>query len=170
MMDMIGNGAIFSECGQYRLRLDRYIGAGDVVAAVFGVNPSQAGADHNDQTSKKWIGFGKRLRWRRYVAANAFGLIATDVRDLATAADPYGPRYKETVAEVISEADVLIACWGSRKKLPKVLRPRLDDMAMHLRQSGKPVFCWGHTASGDPIHPMMLGYATPLIPFRGCEA
>lgn len=166
-MDLIRNGAKFSDCGLYRLRLDRYIGSGKIVAAVFGVNPSKAGADMNDQTSKKWIGFGQRLGWQRYVAANAFGLVATDVRELATAADPYGPQYDESVAEVIAEADILIACWGNRSKLPKALRPRLDQMALRLRQSGKPVYCWGLTASGDPIHPVMLGYATPLIPFDG---
>ena len=163
MTDLLGNGAVFSDCGRYRLRLDRYVGAGDTVAVVVGVNPSTAGADVDDQTTKKWFGFGRRLGWKRYVAVNAFGLISTDVKGLAVAADPYGPDYDESIKAVLAEADIIVACWGNRTKLPKSLRPRLDEMARRLHGCGKPVLCWGLTSSGDPIHPMMLGYDTPLI-------
>jgi hypothetical protein len=34
-----------------------------------------------------------------------------------------------------------------------------------LLASGKPVLHFGTTKSGDPLHPQMLGYATPLIPW-----
>jgi hypothetical protein len=32
--------------------------------------------------------------------------------------------------------------------------------------SGKPVKIFGLTKGGDPLHPLFLGYETPLVPWR----
>lgn len=164
MIDLLGNSAVFSPDRMFRYRLDRYIGAGEIVAAVFGVNPSTAGEEKNDQTANKWRGFGERLGWRRYIAANPFALVSTDVRGLASAPDPFGPDNARHIAEIVAEADILVPCWGRRSKLPNSLRPHLDVLRAVLLGSGKPVMCWGLTACGEPVHPMMLGYSTPLVP------
>lgn len=166
MLDLTGSGAVISACGLYRPRLDRYIVAGATVAAVFGVNGSTATADEDDQTVRKWLGFGRRLGWARLIVGNPFSFRATDVRALASADDPVGPDNARYLGEIIAEADVLVACWGDRGKLPRRLRPELDHMAARLLASGKPVKCWGLTKAGDPVHPLMLGYATPLIDFK----
>jgi hypothetical protein len=163
--DLSGSGAVISPCGMYRYRLDRHVGAGPIVAAVFGVNGSTAGPTANDHTVRKWLGFGERLGWKRLIVGNPFGWRATDVSELGKVADPVGPENARYLAEIIAEADVLVACWGRRSKLPRRLRPELDRLAALLRSSGKPVLCWGRTAGGDPIHPLTLGYSTPLVAF-----
>jgi hypothetical protein len=52
---------------------------------------------------------------------------------------------------------------GVRSKVPKELHAELDSFMELLIESGKPVLCFGKTASGDPKHPLMLGYATRLV-------
>jgi hypothetical protein len=165
MLDFAGSGAVISPCGLYRSRLDRHVGAGRIVAAVFGVNGATADATVDDHTVRKWRGFGERLGWSRFIVGNAFDFRAADVRALARAADPIGPENARYLAEIVAEADVLVACWGNRWKLPVRMRPELDKLAMQLRASGKSLKCWGTTASGDPIHPLTLRYDTPLIDF-----
>jgi hypothetical protein len=167
MLDLAGNGAVISECGTYRYRLDRHVGAGDRVYAFFGINPSTADAALDDATVRKWRGFSKRLGAARFIVGNVFAFRATDVGELRDAADPVGPEWRRHMEEIIAEADVLVPCWGSRVKLKSPhLRDRLDVMLGALRGTGKPLMCWGRTASGDPIHPLMLGYETTLVEFN----
>lgn len=154
--------AIFSACGTYRHRLEREVQPEGVVFAYFGVNPSKAGAIVEDQTTMKWRGFTLINGGRRYIAGNAFGYRATAVRDLASVADPVGPGNADHINAIIADADILVPCWGSRIKLPKHLRIHLDDLMVRLLGSGKPVKVFGRTSSGDPKHPLMLGYDTPL--------
>lgn len=156
--------AVFSPCGHYRLRLDRECSLiGRLVFAYFGVNCSTAGAQANDPTVNKWTGFTIRNDGRRFIVGNPFAYIATDVRELAAAADPVGPDNDRYLAEIIAEADVLVPCWGSRTKLPQALRPRLDWLRDMIFAAGKPVKIFGLTQSGDPTHPLMLSYSTPLV-------
>lgn len=158
--------AVLSECEQYRLRLDRDIPEipHGPVYAYFGVNPSTADATIDDQTVKKWIGFTRVFGGSRFIVGNVFAYRATDVKKLASACtDLYGPGYRDHMREIIAEADVLVPCWGSIKKVPPSLRYQFSRVKKWLRESGKPVKVFGFTKDGDPKHPMMLGYDTPLI-------
>lgn len=155
--------AILSSCQRYRWRLEREIGAGTVSVAVFGVNPSTADASLDDQTVRKWRGFGTRLSWRRIIVGNVFSFRATDVRRLAAEVDPFGPDHWAHQARIIEDADLLVPCWGSRTKVPKELHPQFDALLRLLHSTGKPVMCWGTTGSGDPKHPLTLGYRTELV-------
>lgn len=154
--------AVISECGTYRYRLDRHVQAEGLVFAYFGVNGATATGEEEDQTTKKWLGFTMRNGGRRYIAANPFGYRATDVRELAKASDPVGPENARYLREIIAKADVLVPCWGSRVKIPPRLRGHLWELKDLLFASGKPVKTFGFTLSGDPKHPLMLGYDTPL--------
>lgn len=128
--------AVISPCGVYRYRLERTIGLQQgPVYAYFGVNGSTATATEDDHTVRKWIGFTKVFGGSRFVVGNVFGYRATDVRELAAAMDPIGP-------------DNAL---------------HLDNLMEQLVQSGKPVMTFGLTNSGDPKHPLTLGYDTPLV-------
>lgn len=162
---MSDRSAVLSDCGLYRWRLDREIAPAGLTAAVFGINPSTADALLDDATVRKWRGFGQRLSWGRVLVGNAFAWRATDVRELARAADPFGQDYDLHLEAIIGQADLLVPCWGDRGKIPKALRPQLDALMGRFTSSGKPVMCWGLTAGGDPRHPLMLGYHTPLRDF-----
>ncbi|MEY2117306.1 DUF1643 domain-containing protein [Rhodanobacter sp. FW106-PBR-R2A-1-13] len=154
--------AVLSLCGRYRYRLERNVGLTGIVIAYFGVNPSTADSETEDATSRKWAGFARVNGARRYIAGNAFAFRATDVRRLATADDPVGSENAAYLQGIIADADILVPCWGSRRKLPPPLWPQLDQLAGLLRASGKPIKVLGITASGDPAHPLVLGYRTPL--------
>lgn len=155
-------GAVISPCGLYRLRLDRAISLSGPVYGLCGVNPSTADAETDDATIRKDIGFVTRWGGSRLIKFNVFGYRATDVRELAKVEDPYGPNLDFYTRQIIDECDVLIPCWGNRAKIPKRLRPALEKMKHRMRMSGKPVMVFGFTKSGDPMHPLMLGYDTTL--------
>lgn len=155
--------AIISPCGQYRYRLDRTIATtSGPVYAFFGVNPSTTDASLDDATVRKWKGFCRRWGVGRFVVGNVFAFRATDVKDLALVDDPFGPEIGEHTTNIIAEADVLIPCWGNTTKVPPRLRFAFDVLPDTLLASGKPVQHFGLTASGDPKHPLMLGYDTAL--------
>lgn len=155
--------AVISPCGTWRYSLGRVVADAGPVFAYFGVNGSTATADENDHTVTKWIGFTERNGGSRFLVGNPFAYRATDVRELATAADPVGPENASHLAAIIAEADILVPCWGNRAKLPRSLRFRLDALRDRIFAAGKPVKVFGFTASGDPLHPLMLAYSTPLI-------
>ena len=155
--------AIISHCGKYRYRLDRTVLDSGPVYAFFGVNPSTADASVDDATVRKWRGFVQRWGGSRFIVGNVFAYRATDVNELATAVDPFGDLIGDHTTEIISEADVLVPCWGNANKVPPRLQFAFDMLMDALVSSGKPVKHFGVTAAGDPKHPLMLGYSTPLL-------
>jgi hypothetical protein len=157
--------AILSECGKYRYRLERELHTDPgPVYAFFGVNPSTADHRNDDATVRKWSGFVWRWGGPRYIVGNVFAYRATDVRELAAAFIPTGLDNAYHLSKIAEEADILVPCWGNRSKVQKGLRYHFDNTLAALRRTGKPLMCFGKTASGDPLHPLMLGYDTKLIP------
>jgi hypothetical protein len=156
--------AVLSPCRKYRYKLFRDTdGQQDKLIAYFGVNPSTACESKDDSTVRRWKGFSALFDANRMIVGNVFAYRSTDVNALARVDDPIGPKNHEYVSEIIERADILVPCWGSRAKLPKVLRPHLDKFIEILQDSNKPVMCFGKTASNDPAHPLMLPYSTQLV-------
>jgi len=159
--------AILSDDLRYRYRLEREVLPDGFVIAYFGINPSTADATLDDSTVKKWIGFSERLGARKFIVGNVFAYRATDVGELADAYNPVGSDNITHIENIIADADLLVPCWGNRGKVPKALRPQIDWLAARMsfetqKQEGKPVLVFGRTKSGDPLHPLMLPYATQL--------
>lgn len=161
--------AIISPCGKYRYRLDRAVSVSGPVYAFFGVNPSTADANTDDATVRKWHGFVTTWGGRKFVVGNVFAYRATDVRTLAAVDDPFGDDIGEHTTDIITEADILVPCWGNTSKVPPRLRFAFDVLLESLLCSGKPVRHFGLTKSGDPKHPLMLGYSTPLAPWEDSD-
>lgn len=168
--------AVLSPCGLYRYRLARAMHPTVVdlaqpgplrgkVLAFFGVNPSTADASVDDATVRKWIGFCRIWGVPRFIVGNAFAFRATDVRHLAGVEDPYGAEIGDHITDIITEADVLVPCWGDTGKVPPKLRGAFDVLMDALLSSGKPVMHFGLTKAGDPKHPLMLAYSTLLTPW-----
>lgn len=159
--------AVLSPCGQYRYRLERETRhpdrEGRMVVVFIGVNPSTADAMADDATVRKWRGFSTRWGYTHFVVGNLFGYRATDVRALANVPDPVGPECDAHLLTMLRDADTVVPCWGDRGKLPKHLRARIDHVWNLIADSGAPVFALGMTKGGDPKHPLMLGYDTPLM-------
>lgn len=155
--------AVISPCQRYRYRLDRDVQEEGVVIGFYGVNGSTAGEEENDQTVRKWIGFTKRIGGRKFVVGNPFAFRATDVKYLAKVDDPVGPLNGHYLREIIRDVDMHVPCWGSRDKVPNALRYHFDMLADRLFASGKPIWTFGFTASGDPMHPLMLPYDVQMV-------
>lgn len=163
--------AIFSDDGLYRHRLDFEVADSGLVVLLCGCNPSVAGriiaggVRGTDHTVEKWHGFGRRNDWRRGIVVNGLDRISTQVRELS-ARDAVSDANSSYVDAAIAEADILLPCWGNLTKVPLPLRVHFGNVLAKMYASGKPVKTFGLTKGGDPKHPLMLGYDTPIIDWR----
>jgi len=156
--------AWLSECQKYRYTLARTWRKKGLLFAYFGINPSTADANIDDATVKKWIGFTERNGGRGFIVGNVFSYRATNVKELAKCHNPTGGMANAShILTIIKKADVLVPCWGNASKVPAHLRHNISDLMSLLIESGKPIKIFGKTKSGDPRHPLMLSYNTPLI-------
>lgn len=158
--------AIFSECGFYRYRLERDIAETGKIAFACLVNPSIAGADNNDQTVGKLIGFGQRNGIRRWLLGNPFAFITTDIKGLAKAKDPIGPDNDKHLRAMMREAEIHVVGWGALNKLPETLRGRWKDIVRMADEEGVTLHCIGTNADKHPKHPLMTGYDVPILPWE----
>lgn len=167
------NGAVLSDCKLYRYALWRTVAdwpqeqEGDIIG-YFGVNPSTADHTIDDQTVMKWRGFSERIptpkhNVTKFIVGNLFAYRATDVNELKKVYNPVGNDNDRWIDKIIQRSDILIPCWGNYTKVPIGLRFRIDEIEEKLKQSGKPVLCFGKTKSGCPRHPLMLGYNTEIV-------
>jgi hypothetical protein len=65
---------------------------------------------------------------------------------------------------MMTEADKIICAWGPLAKLPPRLRGRWREVV--ALAAGKPLWCLGTSADGQPRHPLMLRYTTPLVEWK----
>jgi hypothetical protein len=165
--------AVFSECRKYRYVLarmwDNYFLEqsslfGDAVRPLLIVgmcNPSKAGAYETDPTATKVRGFAERLGCGGYIAVNCGAFIATDPSDFAKATDPIGPHNVAVLRWAFRTFyTIRVAAWG---RMPsKRLRERVKVSMLTMQQVGAK-WCWGKTKDGEPRHPLMLAYDTPLV-------
>ena len=121
------------------------------------LNPSTASAFDDDPTIRKCIGFAKRQRKTRIIVANLFAWRATDPRELTKAEEPCGERNAEVLARVWNMMALRVAAWG---RFPS-LRVR---RRVHAWPGLRTAQCFGKTKGGEPRHPLMLSYDTPLVP------
>jgi hypothetical protein len=105
--------AIISDCGKYRYRLDRDVQEEGIIIAYFGINPSTAAANIDDQTIRKLTGFTKLNNGRKFIVGNVFPYRATNVKELATVDNLFsdGDTYINHLIDIIEEADILVPCW-----------------------------------------------------------
>ena len=154
--------AVFSECGRKRFRLERDLGREGPTVAMLGVNPSMAGAEANDATIRKDIGFGERLGWGRLIKGNLFALVSTDIKGLRVLTTGRDIENDAHLEQIMRDADIVVACWGPPEKVPAHLRNRWLRVVQIAAEIGKPLHCIGTTSGGHPRHPLMTPYSTPL--------
>lgn len=168
-------GAVLSADGRYRYALTRRWGSrrSERDLVFIGVNPSLADHYVDDATVRRWTGFAGRWDFTGFTAVNLFAWIASDVAELAVAhargEDPVGSTTRARLLEAVGHAQLIVPCWGSALKLPGSLRPHLTETAALLRDVERRRHgrfkAFGYTVSGDPTHPLMLPYATALVPW-----
>lgn len=154
--------AIFSPKRDYRYRLEREIQPEGIIASIIMVNGSDADEEKNDHTVTKLFGFGRALGWRRIIVGNLFGAIGKDIKVLRGHRDPIGPDNDKHLEQIMDDGEVLVVGWGSKDKLPAILRKRWVDIVRMADRKGKTMHCLGINDDCHPKHPLMTGYDVPL--------
>lgn len=156
-----GSGsAVFSEDGRYRYRLDRNFGGRRGAMLWVMLNPSIAGAERDDPTITKCLGFARRYDFDRLIVVNLFGLVTPYPEELGEVPDPIGPRNDLYVREAAAGASWIVVAWGTKGARYPV---RVSGVRAALGDA--PLRCLGRTRDGHPRHPGRIPYATPLERF-----
>ena len=69
------------------------------------------------------------------------------------------------LVEIAADADVIMPCWGNTTKVPPSIRHQYRITMDAISGYGKPIKAFGLTKGGDPLHPLMLGYATAILTY-----
>ena len=133
-----------SDCGLYRY------------------DPSTADGTKDDATIRKIIGFSHRWGFSEIIVVNVFALRSRDPAALTLAADPEGPLNQMFLQHHIKHARLTVCAWGDNIRRVRPLS--LPPLSLPPLGASNQV-CLGRTASGNPRHPLMLAYDTPLEPF-----
>ena len=145
--------AIYSDCETYRYLLTRTWGSGRRALFIM-LNPSTATEVQNDPTVERCERRARALGFGGFRVANIFAFRATDPRVMRSAADPVGPGNDAAILQSLPWADQVICAWGNHgQHLDRGAR-----IAAMLRASGVPLWHLGLTGSGQPRHPLYIGY------------
>lgn len=168
---VLGRGADISRCLRYRYALwrswDGPLPATEVLFVM--LNPSTADGHVDDPTIRKCVGFAQRWEHSVLRVVNLFAYRATDPRKLARVAkdgnDIIGPENPWRIGECAAGAQTVVLAWGN--SIPKALLGRAAEVVDQLRRAAPatPLMCLGRTADGQPRHPRVLAYETPLEAF-----
>ncbi|PTW44887.1 DUF1643 domain-containing protein [Rhodovulum kholense] len=158
--------AVFSPCGRYRTRLERdWTPEGQPARTILfcGMNPSTADALVQDNTCAKETRRAAVLGFTRYLKGNVLDYRVTNPKDLPK--DPAlacSPENLPAILAMAAEAEVVVMAYGR-------LHPRyagvVDGIVAALRDSGRPLFCFGKNQDGSAKHPLYLRNDAPLLPF-----
>ena len=156
--------ATFSPCGAYRLRLERQIDMlGGPTIGFCLHNPSTAGIENDDPTSRRGIGFTRAWGGSRLIFVNPWAGRATKPADLWKMADPVGPDNDQHIVDAASECwatgGFMVAAWGACNP-PAAIRATAHARLMHvadlIRSTGCELRALAVNADGSPKHPLYV--------------
>lgn len=158
--------AVFSQCGRYRQRLERdWTAPAEAPRTIMfcGMNPSTADALVQDNTCARETDRARRLGYTRYLKGNVLDWRATNPRDLPK--DPAIACSSANLPALIAmacESELVVMAYGR-------LHPRYGDVVGQiiaaLRDTGRPLVCFGLNQDGSAKHPLYLRKDAPLLPF-----
>jgi hypothetical protein len=154
---MIDSGATFSPCRTYRYALwRRWDMFDDRFMAIIGLNPSTADERDDDPTIRRCIGFAKREGFGGIVMLNLFAYRTKSPSIMKRAADPIGPDNDRIIMGYDRKGFMIVGVWGADGHF----MGRADEVRKLINQ---PIYCFGLTKSGQPLHPLYLRADTPLV-------
>lgn len=162
------SGAEFSGDQEHRYRLWRVWDMSLPSVVWIMLNPSVAGARQNDQTISVCIGFSATNGFGGLIVANLFSFITPSPAELKLQGDRVNRVHSDrairrAVIDPLTVADSgqprhVITAWGD----DGTHRGRADEVIGTLRVQNVELYHLGRTKSGQPRHPLRLGYDTPL--------
>lgn len=146
--------ASFSACGTYRYELWRELGSllesdGKGTCLFIMLNPSTADTTLNDPTISRCIKFARRWGYSFLAVGNLYAFRSSDPSVLRKATDPVGPDNDYYLGKLASEADLIVAAWGTN--------PSQSRVADVISCIDRDIHCLGVTNDGSPKHPLARG-------------
>ena len=178
-LDCVTNGtaeswAVLSADGTYRYLLarmwDDYLSGGnwwerDAVRPLMVfvmLNPSTATGLVDDPTIRKCVGFARRHQCGGILVVNLFAWRETYPKNLPMGPEAVGPHNEEFMHIALGNPLLApaVGAWGTLGS------KRLREQAKALIATAKcarRLWCFGKSKDGEPRHPLMLAYDTPLV-------
>jgi hypothetical protein len=150
------SGATFDPTGTYRYHLWREWDRSLPAVTFVMLNPSTAGAECDDPTLRRCLGFARSWGYGRLEVLNLFAYCTTSPSGLLSAADPEGPENRKWL-KGLSRSRAVVAAWGN--VVPRLVRQ--FPVGKH-----PPMRCLGTTALGQPRHPLYVPADQPLVPWQ----
>ena len=138
--------AHFSKCRRYRYALWRTWDPLELSVLFIGLNPSTAGANEDDATVRRCIGFAQAWGYGRLAIVNLFAYRTSNPEILRSIDHPIGRANNSWLLRLASQSDLRVAAWG--------------DHGRYLGRDAQIVAwlenlqCLGLTKRGAPRHPL----------------
>ena len=120
------------------------------------LNPSTADAFQLDPTNRRCVGFAQAWGYGALVTTNIFAFRSTNPAGLRTANDAVGPENDETIVAAATNADLVIAAWGTHGEL----QDRGNAVREMLATAGIELHLLRLTKAGHPGHPLYVASDT----------
>jgi hypothetical protein len=150
--------AVLSKDRVYRFKLGRVWNESLPILPWVLHNPSKADERINDPTVLKVIGFSSRLGYGGCEIYNGIPVRATDPKDLL--GTDFNLHENERHLAELCHKDRIICAWGNTE-----WASTFRSVIALLERQANYLWCLGKTLSGNPKHPVRLGYATQLERF-----
>lgn len=145
-------------------------------ALVIGNNPSDAGAEREDNTSRWWNRWFMHWGFGAFDAMNTNPFVTSDPAEAHRIAEMAweGPNWHDrdelhrnisAVGRAAKKADKVFVCWGAIARDDMLIEAIIE--AIQGEEEPWPhLWCWGKTKHGAPTHPMARGKhrIDPLAP------
>lgn len=148
-------GAIFSQCRQYRYILYRIWDDSKPIIGFVGLNPSTANETTDDPTIRKVKGFAKQWGYGGVYMLNLFGFVTAYPKVLKESANPIGDNdmYLKMYG---GKCDTIVFAWGNFDVFGR------DKEVVKLFENPKAL---NINKNGSPKHPLYVPYSTQLVDF-----
>jgi len=128
-----------------------------------GLNPSVGGASSDDPTIRRCMGFASDWGYQKLSVINLFAYRTPSPAVLKKADAPEGVSNRVALKRHCASADKIVVAWGGH--------------GTHLNQCEKiasllakyPLFCFGQTMNGQPLHPLYQPREAALIPYTNTK-
>lgn len=157
------DAVIRGESREYRYQLTRVWDPRLPYCVWVMLNPSTADARSDDATIRKCMGFAMSWKCGGITVVNLFAWRSRSPKALLVPGiDAVGPENDHYISLAVRGAALVVCGWGAT---PYAATRAPEVTARIWRHSPRPPMCLGTVKSGEPKHPLTLGYATGLVTF-----
>lgn len=150
---MQSNGAVISDCNQYRYKLWRIWDVTIPQLTIILYNPSTADATKDDPTLRRCIQYAKNWGYGGITLLNLFALRSYDPKEVKTHPSPEGPLNLEYIQEALLQRHDILCAWGLQG----------GTIPPNVSKSASKIFILGSNKDGSPKHPLYLPKSLQLV-------